>query len=293
MKKIKEYTAIEPNSNNKIKIVESIDKSHTFHYSKYFDEHNSIDLIHEIVEPDMVDISSIQQHDTLSPLLWNDDNSLKDEVRISLLQIAKRFIEYSNLTDYKFNDIIFTGSLANYNYTNNSDIDLHIILDFSQISENIEFAEELLKLKKTIWNDNLPIQIKGFVTEVYYQDINEILHASGTYSLMNNNWIIKPIKKIVNINTNNIKLKTAELMNAIDSLESNTDKSNWIESYEKLKDKIKAYRKSGLESSGEYSTENLVFKTLRNSGYLTKLTDMKNNYLKNELTLKEFDSNFQ
>lgn len=293
MKKIKEYTAIEPNSNNKIKIVESIDKSHKFHYSKYFDEHNSIDLIHEIVEPDMVDISSIQQHDTLSPLLWNDDNSLKDEVRISLLQIAKRFIEYSNLTDYKFNDIIFTGSLANYNYTNNSDIDLHIILDFSQISENIEFAEELLKLKKTIWNDNLPIQIKGFVTEVYYQDINEILHASGTYSLMNNNWIIKPIKKIVNINTNNIKLKTAELMNAIDSLESNTDKSNWIESYEKLKDKIKAYRKSGLESSGEYSTENLVFKTLRNSGYLTKLTDMKNNYLKNELTLKEFDSNFQ
>ena len=161
------------------------------------------------------------------------------------------------------------------------------------MSDNLEFAEELLKLKKTIWNDNLPIQIKGFTAELYYQDINEILHASGTYSLMNNSWVIKPIKKIVNINTNNIKLKTAELMNKIDALETNTDKNNWLESYERLKEKIKAYRQSGLDSGGEYSTENLVFKTLRNSGYLTKLTDMKNNYLKNELTLKEFDSNSQ
>lgn len=292
MKRKKQYTAISPNSKNKI-IVESVGAPHNFHYSKYFDNNDTTDLIHEIIEPDSVDITSIKQHDTLNPLLWNDNDTLKDEIRIALLQIAKRFIEFSNLVEFKFNDIIFTGSLANYNYTNNSDIDLHIILDFSQVSDNLEFAEELLKLKKTIWNDNLPIQIKGFTAELYYQDINEILHASGTYSLMNNSWVIKPIKKIVNINTNNIKLKTAELMNKIDALETNTDKNNWLESYERLKEKIKAYRQSGLDSGGEYSTENLVFKTLRNSGYLTKLTDMKNNYLKNELTLKEFDSNSQ
>lgn len=292
MKRKKQYTAISPNSKNKI-IVESVGAPHNFHYSKYFDNNDTTDLIHEIIEPDSVDITSIKQHDTLNPLLWNDNDTLKDEIRIALLQIAKRFIEFSNLVEFKFNDIIFTGSLANYNYTNNSDIDLHIILDFSQVSDNLEFAEELLKLKKTIWNDNLPIQIKGFTAELYYQDINEILHASGTYSLMNNSWVIKPIKKIVNINTNNIKLKTAELMNKIDALETNTDKNNWLESYERLKEKIKAYRQSGLDSGGEYSTENLVFKALRNSGYLTKLTDMKNNYLKNELTLKEFDSNSQ
>lgn len=292
MKRNKQYIAISPNSKNRI-IVESVGAPHNFHYSKYFDNHDTNDLIHEIIEPSSVDITSIKQHDKLNPLLWNDDDTLKDEIRIALLRITKRFIEFSNLVEYKFNDIIFTGSLANYNYTNNSDIDLHIILDFSQVSDNLEFAEELLKLKKTIWNDNLPIQIKGFTVEVYYQDINEILHASGTYSLMNNTWVIKPIKKIVNINTNNIKLKAAELMNKIDSLETNTDKNNWLESYERLKEKIKAYRQSGLDSGGEYSTENLVFKTLRNSGYLTKLTDMKNNYLKNELTLKEFDSNSQ
>lgn len=292
MKRNKQYIAISPNSKNRI-IVESVGAPHNFHYSKYFDNHDTSDLIHEIIEPSSVDITSIKQHDKLNPLLWNDDDTLKDEIRIALLRITKRFIEFSNLVEYKFNDIIFTGSLANYNYTNNSDIDLHIILDFSQVSDNLEFAEELLKLKKTIWNDNLPIQIKGFTVEVYYQDINEILHASGTYSLMNNTWVIKPIKKIVNINTNNIKLKAAELMNKIDALETNTDKNNWLESYERLKEKIKAYRQSGLDSGGEYSTENLVFKTLRNSGYLTKLTDMKNNYLKNELTLKEFDSNSQ
>ena len=40
---------------------------------------------------------------------------------------------------------------------------------------------------------------------------------------------------------------------------------------ENLKDKLKDYRKTGLEKEGEYSYENLVFKYLRRSNLIEKL----------------------
>ena len=43
-----------------------------------------------------------------------------------------------------------------------------------------------------------------------------------------------------------------------------------------LKDKIKKLRQTGLEEAGAYSVENLAFKVLRRSGYLGKLSDLKN-----------------
>lgn len=245
------------------------------------------DVIKEVIEPDSVDITSIQLHDKLCPLIWDGDE-LKSDVKKILLLNAKRFIEFSDVENLKFNDIILTGSMANYNYNDNSDLDVHIVLDFSQISENKEFVADFLKLKKQLWKEQLPIQVKGHDVELYFQDKNELHHSSGIYSLMKNKWLNKPTKKIVNINTANIKLKSADFMNAIDDLESNKNKNNWLDKYEQIKDKIKKYRQTGLDSGGEYSVENLVFKVLRNTGYLEKMVDLKNNYLQNELSLDEF-----
>ena len=249
---------------------------------------NISDIIKEVIEPDSVDVTSIQLHDELSPLIWEDDK-LKSDVRKTLLLNAKRFIEFSNVENLKFNDITLTGSMANFNYNENSDLDIHIVLDYSQISENKEFVADFLKLKKQLWKEKLPIQVKGHDVELYFQDKSELHHSSGIYSLMNNQWINKPTKKIVNIDTANIKLKSADFMNAIDDLESNKNKDNWLEKYEQIKDKIKKYRQTGLENGGEYSVENLVFKVLRNTGYLEKMVELKNGYLQNELSLDELN----
>ena len=51
-------------------------------------------------------------------------------------------------------------------------------------------------------------------------------------------------------------------------------------------EKLRLFRQSGLEDGGEFSTENLVFKGLRHSGYLDKLVDMKKEAITNELTLE-------
>jgi len=257
---------------------------------KFWKKNNISDILKEVIEPDSVDVSSIQMHDALCPLIWKSDEKLKPEVRKALLLNAKRFIEFSDGENLKFSDVILTGSMANYNYNENSDLDIHIILDFTQVSENKEFVGDFFKLKKQLWADKVPIQIKGHDVEMYFQDSKEPHHSSGTYSLIKNDWIRKPVKKIVNIDSADVQLKSADLMNAIDDLENDKSENSFLKKHETLKNKIKKYRQSGLDKSGEFSVENLVFKVLRNTGYLEKLVQMKNDYLRQELTLTEFMS---
>jgi len=255
--------------------------------NKFWSRNNISDTLKEVVEPDSVDVSSIQMHDTLNPLIWENEDSMKSDVRKALLLNAKRFIEFCDVENLKFSDVILTGSLANYNYNENSDLDVHILLKLNQISENIEFVGDFFKMKKQLWAELLPIQVKGYDVEMYFQDVNEPHHSSGTYSLIKNSWIRKPTKKIVNIDSANVQLKAADLMNAIDDLENNKNKQNFMKKHDLLKNKIKKYRQTGLDKSGEFSTENLVFKILRNTGYLGKMVELKNSYLTKELSLDE------
>lgn len=253
----------------------------------FWDISNISNILKEIIEPEAVDVTSIKMNDTLSPLVWESDNKIKSEVRKILLKNAVRFIEYADVENLKYDDIIITGSMANFNYYENSDIDIHIIMDFNQISENKDFVNDFFKLKKQLWEEKIPIQVKGHDVEIYFQDSKEPHRSSGTYSLIKDKWNNKPIKKIVDINTINVKAKAANLMNSIDDLSGETGEKK-LSRYTRLKEKIKKMRMAGLnKKEAEYSTENLAFKILRNSGYLQKLMDIRKDYLTKELSLNE------
>ena len=103
--------------------------------SRYWSRNHISDILKEVIEPDAVDVSSIRMNDTLNPFMWDIDDKLKSDVRRTLLLNAKRFIEFSDVENLKFVDVILTGSMANFNYNDNSDLDVHIILNFDQISE--------------------------------------------------------------------------------------------------------------------------------------------------------------
>ena len=253
---------------------------------KFWSTKNVSDLLKEIIEPENVDVSSIQLHDNLNEYLW-DNNKLKPDVREKLLKNAKAFIEFADLNNLKFEDITLTGSLANFNYSPQSDIDIHVVFDFSQISDDTEFVGDYLKLKKLLWEKNLPITIKGYDVEIYFQNSTEPHHSTGVYSIFKNEWLKKPVNKIIDINRTAIQSKATDFMNNIDDLEKVNDYNTMLTQYNKLKNKIKKYRTSGLESNGEYSVENLVFKVLRNTGYLDKLLNIKNTKLTKELSLQE------
>ena len=48
-----------------------------------------------------------------------------------------------------------------------------------------------------------------------------------------------------------------------------------LEEAEKIRDKIRKFRQSGLETGGVFSVENLAFKVLRRNGYLQKLSSAR------------------
>ena len=70
-------------------------------------------------------LRSFEVHDILEPEVWSGDK-LISEVREALLKIAKDFL-IDLPFDIDVEDITLTGSLANYNWSKFSDVDLHIV----------------------------------------------------------------------------------------------------------------------------------------------------------------------
>ena len=212
----------------------------------------------------------------LSPDLW-EENILKSEIRDRLLKIVDEFLSFLKLglSTSDIQDAWLTGSLANYNYTKYSDIDLHILLDFPEIDENEKLVEEFLMSKKNLWNNRHNIKIKGFEVEIYPQNVSEEHHSTGVYSILDEKWIKKPTvptSEWSRVNLADIKKKVKEITRDIDNVEEKEDK---LAEIKRLKDKIRRMRRSGLETAGEYSAENLAFKVLRRMGYLGKLNDIQ------------------
>jgi len=222
--------------------------------------------------------------DTLNPKVWENPTEpnkavMIPKVRKALMRIAEEFINYLG-EDVFVDDIHLTGSLANFNWSEFSDFDLHVIVDFEQYEEQSDLYKELFNLKKQVFNDKHNIKIFGYDVELYAQDAEEPHYSSGVYSVMNNEWVNKPKKLKVEIDKSVLEKKIKSWTEKIDSaIEEGKD-------LEKIKTKLKDYRKSGLEKDGELSYENLVFKFLRRSGHIQKMFDTANKETDKELSIE-------
>jgi len=217
----------------------------------------------------------------LNPELW-ENSKLKEEVREALLEIAEEFIDFLKIY-VKPVDIQLTGSLANFNYTRYSDVDLHILIDFSDVDENAKLVEEYLKSKKIIWNDQHAIAIKGYEVEIYPQNSEESHHSTGVYSILNDEWVVKPSYEKVSPNISDVRKKASDIANEIKNIVLEPD----MDRIDRVKDKIMKMRKAGLENEGEYSVENLAFKVLRRKGLLGKLNQVKRELYDKKFSLDE------
>lgn len=255
------------------------DKKHPYILRRGFNFFN------EDILPGDIDIQINEPKDTLNRDLW-DGMHLKQNVRLAMLKIVKAF-KKSLKIDVPIKDVIFTGSMANFNWTLNSDIDIHLILDLTSMDEPEEFVEEYLIAKKTLWNSTHNITIKGFEVELYAKDEETLTSSKGVYSVLKGDWIQKPTRLTEDIDEISIKEKVAGIMNDIDSLDDIPDEQEKMDACEKIKDRIKKMRNSGLEKGGEYSVENLAFKVLRKSEYLDKLWGLHKKMFDDSLTLNE------
>lgn len=221
-------------------------------------------------------------NDTLNPDLWDDDK-LKVKVSEKLKLIAKEFIEFFEVIDLDVSDIVITGSNANYNWTELSDIDLHIIVNLDTVRKNCpDLTDDYFQAKKSLWNQNHEISIYGQPVELYVQDEKEPHVATGIYSLQNDEWNKKPTFSEPDIDDTSVEEKTKQLKYEINRLIDDKASDKIVIA---MKDKINNYREAGLKSGGEWSTGNLTFKELRNTGYLEKLYDYARSKLDDELSL--------
>lgn len=212
----------------------------------------------------------------LNPKLWQD-KELKPEIKTALIKIAEKFKDFIGV-DLDVIDFTITGSNANYTWTQFSDLDLHIIVK----GMPDEKERELYNAKKALWSEEHNITIKGLPVECYVQGEEEEHHSTGVYSIVADQWLEKPKKVKPSLDDAAIKIKKDSIVHDIETALSSNDPT----SLRKVKEKITKMRKSGLERTGEWSTENVVFKILRNIGLIDKLTEKIRELEDQELSLE-------
>lgn len=221
---------------------------------------------------------ALEKHNNLNPLLWNDDNTLKPEVYDKLVEIYEEFIRFIDIP-LNIVDVEVVGSNASYNYNDNSDIDLHIIVN----SEVNYMDKEILRLfynsKKGSFNDDYDLTLNGVPVELYIEDVSDGNATNGRFSILKNEWVKFPEPITYEIpditDTLNEYIETATNLIASDNGQAILDFIN----------DLYMMRKLGLAEDGEASVGNLVFKELRNMNILSDLKDRYYELKSDELSL--------
>lgn len=231
-----------------------------------------------IPSPDFSINNAVVFHDTLNPKLFTKDGYMHGEVRRALLQIAKHFKDFIGV-ELDIKDITVSGSNAAFSYTPQSDLDLHIVV---AVPDKPEFRE-LLDAKKNVYNAKHDIKVRGIDVELYAQDVDQPHHSLGIYSILRSRWVEKPTQQDVDIDTDDVKDKYKNYRDRIIVVLGEDD----TDIVEDMWNDIKRMRRAGLEREGEFSTENLVFKMLRNQGWIEKLSDYMNTLQDKELSIEQ------
>ena len=254
-------------------------------YTKKMDKHVTFDKqLEEEVGPD-----SFETRDTLEPRIWVN-NKLKPEIRENLIKIAKDFTDGLPMP-VKIKDITLTGSLANYNWSNYSDVDLHIIVDFLDVDENRALVKAFFDNARMRWNDKHDIKVKGYDVEIYVEDSRESHKSSGVYSILKDDWNKEPKRFQSSIDFSAARRKADDIefqVNIVDNLVIAQKYRSALRNIERLKGKTRNMRRAGLESpQQEFSVENITFKILRRNGILDLLDSLKTQAYDNMLNIRE------
>ena len=223
---------------------------------------------------------AIAFHDQLNPKLFHGQH-LRPDVDEQLKVIAQDFLSELGVKDLDVKDITISGSNAAFSYTPNSDLDLHILVDLTQYSDDAVY-QELFHAKKNLYNESHDITINGIPVELYMQDASEPVISLGEYSILKNKWIRVPSKRRSNLDQTATKQKYEKLTKVAEYALQSKDLSK----VKNVLDTIKRYRQAGLDVGGEFGPENLAYKVLRSQGVITKLYDLRDKLHSQRLSIE-------
>lgn len=215
----------------------------------------------------MLLFESIEVHDTLNPKLYNG-MEMKQEVFDKLTEIYKEFLDFIDIP-LNIVDVEVVGSNASYNYNENSDIDLHIIVNSEVTYVEPTILRQLYNDRKGAFNRDYDITVEGIPVELYIEDVNDGNATNGRYSLLEQRWIVEP--QPIHYDIPDI---SQDLMSYQEKCSELLASDN-VEEVRQFINDLYMLRKLGLAESGEASVGNLVFKELRS---MNMLQDLKDHY---------------
>lgn len=226
---------------------------------------------------------AFEQHDTLNPKLWNGEK-LKPQVKEHLRKIIKQYVEDSQFLKEEY--IIaanIVGSNASFNYTDKSDLDLHLVVDMSSFSNDPRFVQLAADGEKTLFNKRYDLTFAGIGVEVYVEDVTASAISNGIYDVFEDVWIKKPVKYEADIDYE----AYAKKYSAVKSEAERVLASDSIPKIQKFINSLYEKRKYSLLQYGEPGDDNQIFKDLRNEGILSQLKDKVNELKSRELSLED------
>tara|TARA_B100000900_G_scaffold180264_1_gene152862 strand:+ start:2487 stop:3218 length:732 start_codon:yes stop_codon:yes gene_type:complete len=239
-------------------------------------------VLRHIKPKDLRETISLRFTDILNPVFWIGD-SLKPEVNEKLMRFAEAFAAYVDLDERAIVDVLLLGGNAGYNYTQYSDLDVHIVVDPKFIPDcNPDLLDRYYMDKKTLWELTHNVTILGSKAEPYIEKPGVTRKKSqGVWSIMKKSWIQKPTPVEGDVDEKEIEKKVNNFINQINSLIKASD----AEGLKKLVKKLRDSRGTSLQKYGEYGFENMVFKELRNQGYIDKIRTVVVNLKSQSLSL--------
>ena len=227
----------------------------------------------------------VEMHDTLNPNIWTNDNHLRPEVKNKLEEIVNEFLIELEENEIPIHilDVHLVGSNASYNYTDKSDLDVHIIANLEDVTCDPYVLNLLYGYFKSYFNDKYDISIHGVDVELYIEDVNTSSISNGIYSLFDDEWVKFPEK--TEVPDVDISKDIIPYKNMYDSAMNSKDGMEAI----MLVNDLYLLRRNSLSTDGEYGIGNLIFKEFRNNGWLDKLKDLSNEYKSETLTLEQLN----
>lgn len=225
-------------------------------------------------------IPGIGQESVLNPKIWHR-GSVRPEVQSRLLKTAKLFKSFIDI-DFPLLDVQIVGAQAGTTYTEYSDLDLHLITDFSSISCDQELSE-LFDTKRLLFKNQHKISIRGIPVEPGVEDRAKPTRGNA-YSLIKNRWIRRATAHRVDLASSE---SLADIMARLIVAAIQTGNRSHAEQVLKL---LRTVRKLALSSSqAEYHPGNIAYKSLRNQGLIDDLTQWIKQQQDRELSLNHFD----
>lgn len=226
-----------------------------------------------------IDLNTFQNKDTLNPEIFDieEDDKMKIEVKETLLDVAGDFFNDLKVK-VQYEDIWLVGSNANYNWSDYSDVDVHIVLPYKEVTDDYDLLSSFFEDKKNLWNTNHDIKIGIYEIEMYVQDSEDkdSIKSGGIYSILYDTWIRHPELTDVNIDVDAVQESVSDFMSKFkDAMSYKDDPKEFKDKLEELSDYLYNQRQKGLNGGGEFSPENIAFKYLRRKGVNGKIKQLK------------------